>query len=66
MAKRKAQKATAKSEEREKREAEARGESDMVQLTNDSGHVKKLTPEDYEAQKETLLREGWRELGQEA
>lgn len=46
-------------------DAEARGEGDLVVLTNDSGNVKKLTPDEWETQKETLQRQGWRELGAE-
>lgn len=56
---------TTRAEEREQREAEARGEGDLVYLTNDSGEVKKLSKEDWEEQKVILLDEGWRELGKE-
>lgn len=44
---------------------EARGEGDRVVLTNDSGNVKRLTNEEWEAQRDMLLADGWKELGAE-
>jgi len=35
-----------------------------VQLTNGSGEVKKLTQDEWEARKDDLLAEGWKEMGE--
>lgn len=45
-------------------EAEARGEGDLVILTNDSGEVKKLSPDEWEESKAMLYEKGWRVLGE--
>lgn len=59
-------KATARQEQQEQRDAEARGESkDVVVLTNDSGEVKRLRPDEFDVQKDVLMMEGWKVLGQD-
>ena len=52
--------------EEEERQAAARGETDMVQLTNGSGERKDVSQSEWESSEAMLRAEGWIVMGEEA
>jgi hypothetical protein len=63
MADKKEPKLTAEEKERQ---AEAQGDTDMIQLTNGSGEYKKLSSEEWESQEMLLRSEGWIVMGEDS
>lgn len=47
-------------------EAAARGETDVVQLTNGSGERKDVSPSEWESSEAMLRADGWIVMGEEA
>lgn len=54
-------------ESRAQDEAQGKPESGQILLTNDSGEVKRLDPEEWENEERQaeLMKQGWKELGGE-